>query len=1012
MNRIMIPDKKNSTWFQAAVTMLTVLLLCPVLSLVTLAQQAATATIEGFVKDPNGAVVPNARVTVRSDETGLSRVITTDENGLYRLTLLPPGRYKLTASAQGFAENNYGIVTLTVGQKLNLDLALQVNVSESVTITDVAPVVETTRTNVAGSVGERAVRELPVNGRNFLDFVVLTPGVVRDPRQGDLSFGGQRGTLNSVQIDGVDNNNNFFGQALGRTGSGRAPYQFSQDAVQEFQVNTNSFSAELGRAAGGVVNVITKSGSNEFHGSAFEFYRDRALNAAGVSFNATRNAMIPNAIKPAYHFNQFGGTIGGPIKRDRMFFFFTYDGQRNTQPNVVSFGAAAPADAASQAGLQKLQPFNQSYTRGLNQDVYLGKFDWNLSDAYRLSVRYNHQDFTGKNFENGGPQTAQERSGNSLVKTDTLNVTLNGAITPRLLNEIRFQFARDKEPGTANSDNPQATVNQGGRTVIVFGRNFFSPRETTARKYQVIDNLSYIAGRHSIKTGFDVNIEKILNFFPGSFGAEYVYDSYADFNNNRVSRYVQAFAGPGTSGPTTNPDFNEYAVFVQDDWRVTSNLTLNLGVRYDAQLFRQSGTTNPVLLQQANIDTAQFNRDMNNLAPRLGFALKPTGSDRFVVRGGYGIFYGRHPSIAIATGHSNNGLNVVNVQLNSPGNNPNFKLVYPQRFSDLSQILSLGTPSTPNLFIIEQNLQNPYTQQASLGLEFGLTNDLSVGANYLYVKGAKLPRTRDINLLPPVSTAIAGGPNFLRFPGPQGNPTRLYPQFGRIAQYESSASSTYNALVLEMKKHFSRNFQALASYTWSKVIDNTPDATSVVAFSSGDDAKQAQNSFLLSDDRGAGIADVPQRFVLSGVWDLNYFNGLNGAAKAIIGGWQVSSIFQAASNQPFSALTGAADLNNDANRVTDRVPGFGRNSFRRGEYISLDFRLAKSFNFTERVRLQLIGEMFNAFNRINFATFNTQYASVSGLGTANVALTPRSDFSDPRTAFDPRIGQLAVKFTF
>lgn len=979
-------------------------------------QQAATATMEGLITDPNGAVVPGATVSVRNPETGFTREITTDQSGVYRLPLLPPGNYEITVKAPNFAELKRSGISLTVGQKLNLDLQLSVaGTTEIVNVTAEAPVVETTRTNVAGSVGERAVRELPVNGRNFLDFVTLTPGVVRDPRQGDLSFGGQRGTFNSIQIDGVDNNNLFFGQALGRTGSGRAPYQFSQDAVQEFQVNTNSFSAELGRAAAGLINVITKSGTNEFHGSAFEFYRDRALNARGISFNTARNAMLPNAIKPPYHYNQFGGTFGGPIKRDRAFFFFNYDGQRNTEPNIVNLGAPAPADADSQRGLQKLLPFVQNYTRGRNQNVYLGKADIQLDAANRLSVRYNHQDFEGRNFENGGPQTAQERSGNSLVKTDTVTITLNTAFSPRLLNEFRAQVARDKEPGTANSDNPQATINQGGRTVFVIGRNFFSPRETTERKYQFINNVSYVAGKHSLRGGFDANLERIKNFFPGSFGAEYTFDSYADFANNRVSRYVQAFAGAGTSGPTTFPHFNEFSFFFQDDWRTTSNLTFNLGLRYDVQLIRESGVTNPApSLKAAGIDTGKFNNDLNNFAPRIGFAWKPTADDDFVVRGGYGIFYGRTPAIMVAQTHSQNGLNVINIQLNRPA----LPFTYPGRFSDLQQVLALGQPSTPNLFIFDRDYVQPYAQQASLGLEYGLSNNISVSATYLFVKGTHLQRTRDINLLPPISTPIAGFPNFLRHPGSQGSPTRPIAGFGRISQFEATANSNYNALVLQFNKRFAQNFQVLASYTWSKVIDDTPDATSVVAFSSLDDSKQVQNSFFLRDDRGPGVANVPHRFVASGVWELAYFRSLSRGARLLLDGWQLSGILQAASNQPFSALLGRTDLNNDANRETDRVPGFGRNTFRRDKFISFDFRLSKTFFFTEQVRLQLIGELFNAFNRVNFATFNTQFASVSGLGTPNVSLTQRADFGDPRSTFDlglpgsARVGQLAVKFIF
>lgn len=1012
-----------------------------------LAQQAATATIEGIVTDPNGAVVPNARVTARNTDTAFVREVVTDADGLYRLPLLPPGTYQITASAQGFAENKYGNVTLTVGQKLNVDLALHVNVSETVQITDAAPVVETTRTNVSGSVGEKAVRDLPVNGRNFLDFVTLTPGVVRDPRQGDLSFGGQKGTLNSLLIDGVDNNNMFFGQALGRTGSGRAPYQFSQDAVQEFQVNTNSFSAEFGRAAGGTINVITKSGTNDFHGSAFDFYRDRSLNANSLVADPQRgNAMVPNfgrvidpatgqavkvETKPSYHFNQFGGTLGGPIKRDRAFFFFNYDGQRNTQPNIISLGALPPApqnpptqadkDAAN--GLAKLLPLAGNYTRGFNQDVYLGKVDWQLTAENRLGFRYNRQNFTGRNLENSGAVSAQEHSGNSLVTTDTFTVSLNTAFSARLLNEFRVQVGRDKEPGLANSDNPEAVIRQSGITVLNIGRNNFSPRETTERKYQFIDNVNWILGRHSLKGGLDINIEKIRNFFPGFFGAGYNFNSYADFFNNRVASFTQAFAGDGTTGATTFPNFNEYGFFVQDDWRVSHKLTVNLGLRYDAQIMAQGNTRNPAAsLAAAGIDTSKINNDLNNFAPRLGFAWKPTDSDRFVVRGGYGLFYGRTPSIALGTAHSNNGVNIASITLNNPTG-----LVYPFRFSSLDAIRAAGgsIPATA-LFTFEKDYQQPYTEQGSLGFEFGLTKDLSFGASYLSVRGRHLQRTRDINLLPTVTYSTAASSaiqaTFARHPGAQGNPTRPVAGFTRIREFESNANSDYNALVLQLNKRFSRKFQALVSYTWSKVIDDAPDATSVVDGNGGDEAKQAQYSLNLRGDRGVGNADVPHRFVASGVWDLDYFGGAPKVARFIAGGWQLSGILQAASNQPFSVVAGQ-DVNNDSNRNSDRAPGFGRNTFRKGNFVSVDLRARKAFAIKEKYRIELIGEFFNLFNRVNFSRFQNQIyniaiaTSVTGNPAVTpsapaITITPRTDYGDARAAFDPRIGQLALKFVF
>jgi outer membrane receptor protein involved in Fe transport len=1009
-------------------------------------QQVATATIEGIVTDPNKAAVPGAKVTVKNPNIGLTREITTDPSGIYRIAALPPGTYQISASGQGFAENKYGAITLTVGQKLNLDLTLRVNVSETVTVTDVAPIVETTRAQVSASIGERAVRELPVNGRNFLDFVTLTPGVVRDPRGGDLSFGGQKGTLNSIQIDGVDNNNLFFGQALGRTGSGRAPYQFSQEAVQEFQVNANSFSAEFGRAAGGTVNVITKSGTNDFHGAGFDFFRDRALNAnslrydAGLeAFTGGKPALIPNGFlfdtrptvngqpnptlntvigeptKPPYHFHQFGGAIGGPIKKDRAFFFFNYDGQRNTQPNLVNqLPAATATDPDSVAGRNRLLPLAVNYTRGFDQDVYLGKLDWQVDSSNRLSFRYNRQKFTGTNLENGGPTNAQEHSGDSLVTTDTFTVTLNTAFSPRLLNEFRTQVARDSEPGLSNSDAPEAVISNGGQIALTIGRNNFSPRETTEKKFQLSDNVFYLAGKHSLKGGVDFNFEKIKNFFPGFFGGGYTFTSYADFTRNNVASYTQAFAGVGTSGATTTPNFNEYGLFFQDDWRAARSLMLNFGVRYDIQKMRQGQTRNPSQsLAAAGIDTSRINNDYNNVAPRFGFAWNPTASGRLVVRGGYGLFYGRTPAIALGTAHSNNGLNSISITLTNPTD-----LIYPFRFDSIAQIQARGSQPPANLFVFERDYQQPYTMQGNLGVEYGLTNDLSVGVSYLSVQGRHLQRTRDINLLPPVATPIAGAvvPTFFRYPGgtspmrPIGKPGDL---FGRISQFESNANSGYNALVLQVNKRFAQRYQFLFSYTFSKVIDDAPDATSVVTANAGDDVKQAQLSMLLSDERGPGNANVPHRVVVNGLWDLDYFKGLPGPARAILGGWELSGIFQASSNQPFSArLAANADLNNDGNRNSDRAPGFGRNSFHIGHFVSFDFRTAKTFYFTERYRLQFIAEFFNVFNRVNISSFNGQLYNVTGAPSTVLRLTRRADFGNPRGALDPRIGQLALKFIF
>jgi hypothetical protein len=493
--------------------------------------------------------------------------VVSDSNGFFAAPGLPVGPYEVTATLQGFASRRQPDVRVQVGQTITLRLELGVAaVAETITVGGTSPVVETTRSQVSSVVNETAVQNLPANGRNFIDFVLLTPGVTRDVRTGDISFAGQRGTLNSLVVDGADNNNTFFGQSLGRTGSGRAPYQFSQEAVQEFQVNTNAYSAEYGRAGGAVINVVTKSGTNNFTGSVFEFYRDKALNA-----NTAINERLGRPKSP-YHYNQFGAVAGGPILEDKHFFFANYDGQRNTQPNAVflNLPASTPNDAATQAAIATLRPLAESWERTQNQDVFLVKTDHQLTGSERLTLRYNHQNFTGGGFENGGAQTSFQTTGASKVFTRTFNTTLASVIGSSLFNEVRFQYARDREPGEANSDAPQATIRQGGTTVLTIGRNFFSPRETTVDRLQFADSLTWVRGAHKLKTGADLQFDDILNLFPGNFSGVYVFNTLAQFERGTPTgandTFTQAFAGAGTTGPETHPDIDEYSFFAQDEW--------------------------------------------------------------------------------------------------------------------------------------------------------------------------------------------------------------------------------------------------------------------------------------------------------------------------------------------------------------------------------------------------------------------------------------------------------------
>ncbi|HEV8117384.1 MAG TPA: TonB-dependent receptor, partial [Thermoanaerobaculia bacterium] len=626
-----------------------------------LAAQSSTGSLSGVIVDSSGGGVAGVSVSLRSADTGAVRTASSGANGNFAFPYLVPGNYAVTAELSGFSPAKIANVTVSVGGDATVRLVLEpAGVQASVTVSSEAPLIETTKTEVSSVVDEKLVKALPSNGRNFLDFVLDTPGVVKDNfRVGDLVFGGQRGTLNSIVVDGTDNNNTFFGQALGRTGSGRAPYQFSLESVKEFQVNSNSYSAEYGRAGGAVINVVTKSGTNEFHGNAFYFYRDDSLNAKNYIDAVNGRAKAP------YHYDQFGATFGGPIIADKLFFFANYDGQRNQTPNTVilAIPPGTPADPDTIAGIAKLSALAGNWNQEQNQDVFLFKADYEIASGQHFSARYNRQKFTGVGFESSGSTVAFEHSGDSIVNTDTVAGALASSFTANFFNEIRGQWAKDREPGTAYSSNPEAIVNQSGSPVLTIGENFFSPRETTIDRWQVADTATWLSNSHTLKAGFDYQHDNILNFFPGNFFGSYTFGSIASFNrgvpNGSGERYVQAFAGPGTTGATTNPNLQDISLFAQDEWRLRQNLTLNIGLRYDFQKIAQPSVLNTdSQLLAAGLKTNQIPEDHNNIGPRLGIAWTPGNDGRTLIRAGYGIFYGRTTAIMVGTAHSNNGINV------------------------------------------------------------------------------------------------------------------------------------------------------------------------------------------------------------------------------------------------------------------------------------------------------------------------------------------------------------------
>jgi outer membrane receptor protein involved in Fe transport len=962
--------------------------------------QSSTGSIAGNVYDESGAALPGVTVTATSSATGATRTIVSNATGHYELALLVPGTYTVSGELSGFKAVKFEKIVVNVGTATTLDLKLKPGVAEEMTVMAAAPVIETTRSQVSSVVNEKAIQNLPTNGRNFIDFVLTTPGVVRDVRGGDISFAGQRGTLNSLVVDGANNDNTFFGQTVGRTGSGRAPYQFSQDAVKEFQVNANAYSAEYGRAGGAVINVVTKSGTNELQGNVFDYYRDKSLNK-----NDYINVINGRAKSP-YHYDQYGFSAGGPIVHDKHFFFANWDRQRNSVPNIVVLGGGRitnfPTDADSQKALSTLSGLANTYPRQQNQDVYLLKTDHELGAKNHVSVRYNKQTFHGINFENGGITNSVEHTGNSNVFTDSLSTVWDSTPTNSFFNEVRVQYLKDREPGQANSGNPEAQILQNGINVLTIGRNSFSPRETTIKRSQIADTATYLWQNHTFKAGFDYSKDDILNYFPGNFFGVYRFNSLADFATGKPAFFTEAFPGPGTTGPITHPNLKETGLFVQDEWRVTPAFTFNLGLRYDKQEMAQPSVLNPdAQLQAAGYLTNHIPVDDDNYGPRVGFAWTPFAGNRTVFRGGFGVFYGRTPSIMIGTAHSNNGINVQTITFTGAAM-PTYPNIFPA-------VPTGATLNPVTIFVFDPKFQNPEVKQYSLGVDQEVGRDFAVGVTAQYVQGDDLPRSRDVNVSGPGGVTATIAPSgqtvsFVRYG------SRPFTNFARVIAFESSARSLFRGVTLDVQKRFANNWQARVAWTHSTVVDNKPDATAVVPFSSGDDSKYASDPLNLRNDWTYGDNDVRDRVVLSGVWALDSYaqNIKSGVWHALLSGWTISSIMSYQSGQPFTPNVNS-DLNNDGNPSNDIAPGFRRNSVRLPSQFSVDPRVTRDIGIYNGTKLQLIAEAFNLTNAHNINGVNRTFYSYNA--TTKV-LTPLSTFRTPTSTTGQRIVQLAAKVSF
>jgi len=1020
------------------------------------AQSTVTGAIIGNVTDPQGGVVPNATVTVTNLGTNNVVTVNTNQDGGYRVSNLPPGNYSVETTVTGFAPAKAESIVVEVGQTTTVDLPLTLGTATAVVdVTAEAPVINTNSQDFATNVNQVSISELPINGRRAVNFVLLTPATVPDGTFGLVSFRGISGVLNNSQVDGGDNNQAWQSEERGRT---RIGYVVSQSAIREFQVNTSNYSAEYGRSAGGVINTVTKSGTNEFHGELFEFYRNNKFGARNP--RATRTILNPNftttvvGYKPDDVRHQFGGNVCGPIAKDRLFFCFTYDQQKRNFPGLAVFSNANYLNTVNRTSLTTLGlstaqidstlGFLASLTgetpRKGDQTIIFPKIDWNINQSNTFTASYNRLRWKSP----AGLQTqatntnARHSFGDDFVDVDTLNFRLQSTITPTLLNEARFQYS--KELGRALSQEPlpgeptTATTSQGMRSPQVFltggltfgtTNNFERNAYPDERRTQFADTLTWSHGRHTFKFGGDFShvFDRISNLRTetGSYSYSNINDFIVDYvrwqspstvisncfttGTGRTpgkcwtSNYAQ---GIGIQGLELS--VNEYALFAQDDFRVNSRFTLNLGMRWEYQKL-----PDPILASTSSVvipndgrtlaeATSTLPNDKDNFGPRIGFAWDVFGDSKTSIRGGIGIYYGRLMTAQVFNAMINTGNPGGQGQVSIPvtaANAPIFPNIVP------ANTLSLGTAA---IQFFQRSFESPTITQYDLVFERQIMKNTVVSVSYLGSLGRHLPTFIDLNLVPcsqrPTGSAACTNAttptNFINYTivgGPRAGQSFLVEQYTRLnnslaqlTQIQDSVNSRYDALVFQGNRRFTDGLQFQASYTLAKSTDNLQNS-SIFPLNNA-----PYDPFNRTLDFGPSNNDVRHKFVASAVYSPRWYKGSEGSImNYVANGWTISPIVTFYSGKPYSyGTSGGNGLNNSNGEF--RFPFEPRNNLRLPNIFNVDLRVSKRFNFTERYNLELIAEAFNLFNRTHvFDVTNTAYVrgtvSAPTAGVANANLT-------------------------
>ena len=1001
-------------------------------SLVAAQARLTGADLDGSVADESGAVLAGATVTVANLETGVVRTVATDARGRYSAAALPPGRYRVSAAQKGFGTQTRDGVVLQLGQSATLDFKLKLAAAaEELTVSGEAPIVELAHTEVSSVVNQRQIDTLPINGRSFMSFAVITPGVTTDrtPQQGasatsGLSFAGQRARSNNIMVDGLDNNDQVVGAVRAL---------FSQEAVREFQVLTNSYSAEFGKASGGVVNIVTKSGTNELHGNAFLYFRDRSLNARSHFENFDVFGNPVSLEKAPFSQEQWGATLGGPIKKGKTFFFASFEHASTSASNLVTIASEA-AQLLEGYGFP-VELGNVPYDATVTE--VLAKVDHHWNPNHTLVLRGSVADIDNENIEPFGGSVAKSRGAVQIRNDWSVSAAQTDVFGAKWINELRVQYAPQDQK--IESLDPRcggscAAENVGGPTLEItgvasVGRQRFTPNNRANRRIQVLETLSYVAGRHHVKAGIEFNdIKATVGTLPLHFGGRYIFSAVPALGvptatealrRGLPSAYVQGYGNSSYPYPA-----RDVSLFLQDEWKL-GRLVLKPGVRYQRQSFRN--------LQDYDVSDVGGTRlryplptDGNNIAPRLAAAYALTGDGKTTLHGSYGIFFDNTiGSIAgvtqiltgsptgvrtlVATlGQSCGGVPCSVLAWNSPG----------RRFASEATAQAFFGGSYPTLaFGADPNLETPYAHQAAAGVDRALTKDLALNVNFVYARGSEQVGTLDYNPVLPARLGAARRPNDLPC---SANPAAPCVNGGiagtsaSVLQYTSFGETKYRGLTASLSKRFSNKHQYLVSYTLSKAEDNSTDFQSnFIPQNNGfgrnpSDKKGLPLGFDPDSELGPATHDQHHRFVLSGLYELPW-------------DLRISTIFTAASGRPFTPLAGF-DFNADGNggafppdrarrNPADEASSVGRNSGTTASYVNLDLRLSKRFKLGQRAALEAILDVFNATNRTNFFE-NTNQSSFTIFGTGAFPGSPLPTYGRYTETLPPRQAQLAAKLSF